>query len=122
MLEARGERARRARRPAPKAEERPAGSGQWTFFTNHAHVLFVLAQEPDLRLRDVADRVQITERAAQRIVRELEDGGYLEVEKSGRRNHYAIQPRLSLRHPVEAHCSIADLLRVIGGPGRRPRG
>ena len=48
--------------------------GSWTFFTNHAHVLFVLASNPDARTRDIADQVQITERAAQRIVHELEEG------------------------------------------------
>ena len=82
----------------------------------------MLAREPDLRLRDVAERVQITERAAQRIVRELEEEGYLRVEKTGRRNQYGIEPRRTLRHPVEAHCSLEDLLRVIGASSRRPRG
>jgi hypothetical protein len=99
-------------------EGRGASGGHWTFFTNHAHVLFVLAQQPDLRLRDVAERVDITERAAQRIVRDLEEAGYVQVQKSGRRNTYVIHPQLSLRHPVEAHCSIDDLLRIIGGSGR----
>ncbi|MGF1507975.1 MAG: helix-turn-helix transcriptional regulator [Myxococcota bacterium] len=100
-----------------------ATSTRWTFFTNHAHVLFVLANDPEARLRDVAEQVQITERAAQRIVRELEEDGYLEVVKSGRRNTYRINPRLALRHPVEEHCSVADLLGVIGAPldGRRGR-
>jgi len=106
----------------PRSDERGgggpgAGGHHWTFFTNHAHVLFVLAQQPDLRLRDVAEKVDITERAAQRIVRDLEEAGYVRVEKSGRRNTYVIHPQLSLRHPVESHCSIADLLRIIGGSG-----
>lgn len=104
------------------AEDRGTSGGQWTFFTNHAHVLFVLAQEPDLRLRDVAARVDITERAAQRIVRDLEEAGYVQVRKSGRRNTYVIHPELSLRHPVESHCSIADLLRIIAGSPRRRGG
>jgi DNA-binding IclR family transcriptional regulator len=102
-------------------DDRSGAGSHWTFFTNHAHVLFVLAQEPDLRLRDVAERVDITERAAQRIVRDLEDAGYVRVQKSGRRNTYVIHPQLSLRHPVEAHCSIADLLQIIAGSGRRRR-
>jgi len=120
MLEDRREAARRrGGRPDPRASDHGATGAHWTFFTNHAHVLFVLAQQPDLRLRDVADEVQITERAAQRIVRDLEEAGYLRVEKAGRRNHYVIHTRLSLRHPVEAHCSVADLLQLVGGPGRR---
>jgi len=102
--------------PPSRDEARP---GHWTFFTNHAHVLFVLAREPELRLRDVAARVQITERAAQRIVRDLEEAGYLRVRKSGRRNTYEIHPELFLRHPVEAHCRVEDVLRVI--EGRRSR-
>ena len=85
----------------------------WTFFTNHGHVLFCLAKEPDLRLRDVAERVGITERAAQRIVRDLESGGYLTIDKVGRRNHYRVHPARPLRHPVESHRVVGDLIRVL---------
>lgn len=88
-------------------------SGNWTFFTNHAHVLFCISQDPDLRLRDVAMHVGITERATQRIVAELEDAGYLTHEKVGRRNHYELIVDAPLRHPVEAHVDLADLLSVL---------
>ena len=85
----------------------------WTFLTNHAHVLLCIAEDPDVRLRDVAARVGITERATQRIVAELEDAGYLSHEKVGRRNHYEVHTELPLRHPLEDHLAIGALLRVL---------
>lgn len=85
----------------------------WTFLTNHAHVLFCIAQDPGIRLRDVADRVGITERAVQRIVSELVDGGYITRQRHGRRNTYQVHGRLPLRHAIEHHRKIADLLRMI---------
>ena len=92
----------------------------WTFLTNHAHVLFAIAAEPELRMRDVADRVGITERAVQRIVAELEQGGYLTVTREGRRNRYAVDPDRPLRHPVEAHRTIGHLIDlVLGSRGRK---
>lgn len=91
----------------------------WTFLTNHAHVLILLADDPEVRLRDVAERVGITERAVQRIVAELEAGGYVEITRAGRRNRYRVISDRPLRHPIEAHRSIADLL-VLGRPaGKR---
>ncbi len=86
----------------------------WTFFTNHAHVLVSIANDPDLRLREVAEQVGITERAAQRIVAELEEAGYLTHEKIGRRNHYKIKPETRLRHPLEDHVPIGDILETLG--------
>ena len=80
----------------------------WTFLTNHAHVLLAIAAEPDLRLRDIAERVGITERAAQRIVSELEVAGYLRVRREGRRNSYRVQRNLPMRHPAEAHHRIGE--------------
>jgi len=85
----------------------------WTFLTNHAHVLLCLAQDPETRLRDVAERVGITERAVQRIVQDLEDGGFIEREKIGRRNRYAVRADLPLRHPIERHRTVASLLALI---------
>ncbi len=85
----------------------------WTFLTNHAHVLLCLAGDRRLRLRDVAARVGITERAVQRIVSELEAAGILTREREGRRNRYFIDPTVPLRHPIEAHCSVRDLLRFV---------
>jgi DNA-binding Lrp family transcriptional regulator len=91
----------------------------WTFFTNHAHVLVCIAQDPDLRLREVADQVGITERAAQRIVAELEDAGYLSHEKVGRRNHYEVNLETPLRHPIEDHVSIGEILETLRSAAAR---
>ena len=88
----------------------------WTLFTNHAHVLVCIAQDPDLRLREVADQVGITERAAQRIVAELEEAGFLTHEKIGRRNHYEVMLETPLRHPIEAHVSIGEVLETLRSP------
>jgi DNA-binding MarR family transcriptional regulator len=92
----------------------------WTFLTNHAHVLFCIAQDPEVRLRDVSTRVGITERAVQRIVTDLEDAGYLAVSKEGRRNRYQVRLDRSLRHPIERHCSIQALIEMVLGPRREP--
>jgi len=88
---------------------------RWTFLTNHSHVLILLSQNPDLVLREVATRVGITERAVQRIIADLEAAGCIEIEKVGRRNRYRILDTQSLRHPIEAHHTIGDLVRMIIG-------
>jgi DNA-binding MarR family transcriptional regulator len=85
----------------------------WTFLTNHAHVLLVIARDPTALLRDVADTVGITERAAQAIVADLESAGYLHRNRVGRRNQYTVNPAGRFRHPAEAHRSIADLLALF---------
>lgn len=85
----------------------------WTFVTNHAAVLLCIARDPEIRLRDVAERVGITERAAQRIVRDLVDEGYVERRRVGRRNVYAVVPHRRMRHPVVRHHEVGALLRVL---------
>ena len=85
----------------------------WTFLTNHAHVFLCLAADPEVRLRDVAARVGITERAAQRIVADLDAEGYISTKRIGRRNRYAVHPELPLRHPVEGHHPAAILLQIL---------
>jgi DNA-binding Lrp family transcriptional regulator len=85
----------------------------WTFLTNHSHVLLCLAEDPDMLLRDVATAVGITERAVQKIVADLTESGVLEREKVGRRNHYHINANVPLRHPVESHRHVADILRLV---------
>jgi predicted transcriptional regulator len=87
--------------------------GHWTFLTNHAHVLICLAGDSEMRLREVAQKVGITERAVQKIIAELEAGKVLSHEREGRRNRYTVHSKQALRHPVESHCSVADLLGVI---------
>ncbi|MFO0880939.1 MAG: helix-turn-helix domain-containing protein [Gemmataceae bacterium] len=88
----------------------------WTFLSNHAHVLLVIARDPEIRLRDVADQVGITERAVQRIVAELEDGRFLTRVRSGRRNRYRLHPDMPLRHPIEQHRTIAELMALVLSP------
>jgi DNA-binding MarR family transcriptional regulator len=88
---------------------------EWTFLTNHAHVLLAIAREPTARLRDVADDVGITERAAQAIVADLEAAGYLQRERIGRRNQYTVNPAGRFRHPAEADHSIGELLNLFTG-------
>ena len=85
----------------------------WTFLSNHAHILLLLCLEPDLRMRDVAQRVGITERAVQRIIHDLVEEGYLSVHKEGRRNHYEPNLDAHLRHPLEAGVTIRQLLSSI---------
>jgi DNA-binding IclR family transcriptional regulator len=86
----------------------------WTFLTNHAHVLLCLSQPGDgLSLREVAAMVGITERAVQRIVQELEAGGVILRERQGRRNTYRVNRNAKLRHPVEAHCNVGQLLDLV---------
>lgn len=91
---------------------------EWTFMTNHTHVLVCLSADPDLRIRDLAERVGITERATQRIVGELTTEGYLEKTRMGRRNSYRVIDTEPLRHPVEGQYTIGDLLRAMAGPDR----
>ena len=85
--------------------------------TNHSHVLLCSAENPDVRLREVADQVGITERATQRIVAELEEAGYVSHERIGRRNRYEVHPELPLRHPLEDHLEIGAILRVLTETG-----
>jgi DNA-binding IscR family transcriptional regulator len=93
----------------------------WTFLTNHAHVLVLLHRDPELRLRDLAQQVGITERATQRIVGELVEGGYLTRHRSGRRNTYTVHPDLALRHPLEQDHTVGELLEAVGDPTPRRR-
>lgn len=95
-----------------------ATSSTWTFLSNHAHVLLCIALEPEVRLRDVAERVGITERAVQKIVGELEEGGALTRLRDGRRNQYVVHPDCPLRHPIECHQNVGKLLAIIMSPAQ----
>jgi len=91
----------------------------WTLFSNHGHVLVCLSRDPEARLRDVAADVGITERAVQKIVRDLQDGDMVSVTKTGRRNRYRIHKKKSLRHDLEARSTISDLASIINeDPGK----
>ena len=89
------------------------GEHHWTFFTNHAHVMICLTRYPEIPLREVANQVGITERAVQRIVADLEGAGYLERERRGRQNLYHMHPEKRLRHPLEEHRTIGDVMSVV---------
>jgi DNA-binding MarR family transcriptional regulator len=88
-------------------------SKAWTFVTNHTQVLLCLARDPDMRLRDVAETVGITERAAQRIVAELVEAGYLERTRVGRRNRYTINGQTAMRHRAQLGHEIGELLDLL---------
>ena len=89
---------------------------EWTFLTNHAHVLICIVATPEARMRDIAQRVAITERAVQRIVGELEEAGYVQRVRIGRRNRYKVRKSLPLRHPIEQHRRVSALLKLILDP------
>tara|TARA_R110002096_G_scaffold239101_2_gene430780 strand:+ start:20306 stop:20704 length:399 start_codon:yes stop_codon:yes gene_type:complete len=89
---------------------------EWTFLSNHAHVLICIARDPDSRVRDIADQVGLTVRAVQRILLELQTAGFLDHERIGRRNHYTINLDGQLRHPLEGGASIRNLLRDLVDP------
>jgi DNA-binding IclR family transcriptional regulator len=85
----------------------------WTFLTNHAQVLLCLAETPDIRLRDVAARVGITERATQRILADLVDAGYVKTERLGRRNRYTVDRQHAMRHSAQLGYEIGALLEAL---------
>lgn len=97
------------------ASEGGKSTHNWTFLTNHAHVLAVLHADPEKVLREVAVEVGITERAVQRIIQDLEEGGFILRQRIGRQNRYRILKGQPLRHPIEAHRKIGDLLKLISG-------
>lgn len=96
-----------------KKKSKPEHGGAWTFLTNHSHVLICLSENGGLRVRDVAEKVGITERAVLKILGELEAGGIISRERDGRRSRYEIHTAVPLRHPVEAHCNVSHLLKIV---------
>jgi DNA-binding HxlR family transcriptional regulator len=86
---------------------------RWTFLTNHAHVLILLSRDSTMVLRQVALQIGITERAVQRIIADLEEDGFIQREKVGRNNHYRILDHQPLRHPIESHRTIGDLINLV---------
>src|SRR5581483_6354517 len=85
----------------------------WMFLTNHAQVLVCVARDPGVRLREIGERVGITERAAHRIVAELADAGYITRQRNGRRNHYTINTQLPLPDPIAREQNLAGLLEIL---------
>ena len=94
----------------------------WRFVTNHTQVLLCIARDPDIRLRDVAEMVGITERAVQRIVADLVEAGFLQRQRVGRRSRYVIDRGVEMRHPAQAGHDIGELLGLLAldsAPDRR---
>ena len=93
----------------------PGDPRTWTFLTNHAQVLLCLSDAPDIRLRDVADHVGITERATQRILADLVEAGYVNTQRVGRRNRYTVDRQHTMRHSAQLGFEIGTLLEALAG-------
>ncbi len=89
------------------------GSAAWAFLSNHGHVLVCVVRDPNVRVREIAQAVGVTERAVQRILRELEEAGVIVRTRQGRRTHYEVNEHVPLRHPIEAQHSVGELVRVV---------
>ena len=98
---------------------KPAGVPDWTFLTNHAHVLLCIVQNPQVRLAEVARLVGIGERAVHSITTDFVDAGYVVRRKRGRNNVYEVNLDRPLRHPLEAHHNVVEIFRPLA---RRPKG
>jgi hypothetical protein len=98
----------------------PAAPPSWTFLTRHAQVLLCVADDPAIRLREIGERVGVTERAAHRIVGELVADGYLSRERRGRRNHYTVRPQLPLPDPLARDQNVGDLLAILTNRSSSP--
>lgn len=86
---------------------------EWMFLTNHAHVLLCIAEDPNSRLRDLASRVQISERAVKRIVADLERTGYISRHRFGRRNRYELHPDIPIHSPMTKTLEVGALLALL---------
>lgn len=85
----------------------------WTFLTHHARVLLEIARDPEIRLRDIAASIGITERAVQGIVTDLHEAGYLIRDRVGRRNRYRLNLEQRFRYPTEAHAPVRALVELF---------
>ncbi len=85
----------------------------WTLLSNHGHVLVALSKDPTLRIRDLVELVGITERSVRSIIKDLRDGGYITIQKNGRRNEYRINEDMNFRHPAEATHQVNELLNIF---------
>ena len=98
-----------------KKNAQPLGSAAWTFLTNHSHVVLCLVADENLRVRDLAQKVGITERAVLKILADLEVGGVIERKRDGRRNRYRVRLEVALRHDLESHRTVGDLVAAVHG-------
>jgi DNA-binding transcriptional ArsR family regulator len=101
-----------ARPGTPPAGDEDRARG-WTFLTNHAHVLLCVAGDGQPTVRELAQRIGITERSVQTILADLVDGGYLTRTRAGRRNLYSVNPAGRLRHPLESAHTVGELIDAL---------
>ncbi len=100
---------------------KPAARTAWTFLSNHAHVLVAITREPEARVRDIAELVGITERAVLQILADLEASGTILRQRIGRRTRYGIDRSVALRHPLEQHRTVGDIIGLVEAwPGAKP--
>ena len=99
----------------------PAAEAHWTVLTNHGLVLLTIARNPNVRVRDIAEAVGVTERATQAILRDLDRGGYIERSRVGRRNRYSVRRRAALPHALLEPATVGDLVDALSPPGQTPR-
>jgi len=103
---------------ARELADKPATVPSWTFLTNHAHVMLCIAQDPEVRLTEIARLVGVGERAVHSIVQDLVDGGYVLRTRSGRHNVYEVRLYGPLRHPLEAGHQIIEVFGPLTSTGR----
>ncbi|MGB8330089.1 MAG: winged helix-turn-helix domain-containing protein [Polyangiales bacterium] len=96
------------------SQPEPRIASAWSFLSNHGHVLVCIGRDSNVRVREIAQAVGITERAVQRILGELEHGGVISRIRQGRRTHYVIDEGAPLRHPLEEQHSVGELLGLVG--------
>jgi len=87
----------------------------WVFLTNHARALYFIAENPEIRIRELADALDVTERASQTIVNDLVDAHYVTRTRVGRRNRYTVRPEMPMRHPLVRDVQIGELIDLIAG-------
>lgn len=85
----------------------------WTFLSNHGHVVVQISKNPDIKLTELATQIGITERRVREIISDLRDAGYLEVTKNGRRNSYRLIEKKPLRHSAESTHTLTELLSIF---------
>ena len=85
----------------------------WTFLTNYSHVLLAISKTPGIKVREIAELVGVTERAVLKIISELSDAGFISIEKIGRENRYSVTSDVPLRHPLEQHRTVSELLEML---------
>lgn len=106
-------------RPAPagpadeRAEAADARPEKWTLLTSHGRVLLLIARDPELKVREIAEQARITERAASGITADLEAAGYITKRREGRRTTYVVHPDVAFRHPAEAGHRVSELIQVF---------